>query len=128
MAYVLLIEPNTLLAKTYTQAMHHEGHMVVHATGAQAGIAWADKRTPDIVILELQLPVHNGVEFLQEFRSYPEWKHVPVIVHTAIPLLHFSDGGRDALSRDMGVETIVYKPRTSLKDLLSLVRQHVGAP
>ncbi len=124
MSYILLIEPNTLLAKTYTQAMQHAGHEVAHSTGAQAAIAAFPKQTPDVVILELQLPLHNGVEFLQEFRSYPEWKHIPVIVNTVIAPARLSAGGRTALQRDLGVETIVYKPRTSLRDLLRLVREH----
>jgi len=125
MAYVLLIEPNTVLAGTYAQAMQLAGHEVVHSIGAQAAISAADRRTPDVVVLELQLPVHNGVEFLQEFRSYPEWQEVPVIVHTVIPLQRLASG-RAALKQDLGVETVVYKPRTSLKDLLRLVREHAA--
>ena len=125
MAYVLLIEPNTLLANTYTQAMQYAGYEVAHSTGAQAAILAADVQTPDVVVLELQLPLHNGVEFLQEFRSYSEWKRIPVIVNTVIPLARLSAGGYAALKRDLGVETVVYKPRTSLKDLLRLVREHI---
>src|SRR5690606_21603784 len=85
MSHVLLIEPNTLLADTYTQALTHAGHEVTHVTGAQAGIDAADKRQPDLVIVELQLPRHSGVEFLHEFRSYAEWLNVPVVVNTSLP-------------------------------------------
>lgn len=123
MAYVLLIEPNTLLAGTYMQAMQGAGHEVTHSVGAQAAILAADQRTPDVVVLELQLPVHNGVEFLQEFRSYPEWQDVPVIVHTVIPPQRLVNS-RAALKRDLGVETVVYKPRISLRNLLRLVHEH----
>ncbi|HSX29146.1 MAG TPA: response regulator [Candidatus Saccharimonadales bacterium] len=123
MSYVLLVEPNTLLAKTYTQAMQRAGHEVVHTTSAQAAITAADTRTPDIVVLELQLPVHNGVEFLQEFRSYAEWQEVPVVVHTGITPSHLAGDGREALQRDMGVGVIAYKPHTSLQDLVRLVRE-----
>ncbi|HSX31781.1 MAG TPA: response regulator [Candidatus Saccharimonadales bacterium] len=127
MAYVLLIEPNTVLAQAYTQAMQFAGYRVGHCTSAQAAISEADKQVPDVVILELQLPVHNGIEFLQEFRSYPEWKHVPVIVNTVIAPSRFADGASAALKRDLGVETIVYKPRTSLQDLLRAVREYAKA-
>lgn len=68
--HVLLIEPNTLLAATYRQALQHAGHEVRHVTGAQAAVMAADGRTPDVVVLELQLPQHSGLEFLHEFRSY----------------------------------------------------------
>ena len=125
MSNILLIEPNTLLAKTYAQALRQAGHQVAHSTGAQAAIVAADKQTPDVVILELQLPVHNGIEFLQEFRSYSEWQGIPVIVNTVIPPTRL-DSGRTALRQDLGVDTVVYKPRTSLSDLLGLVRQYIA--
>lgn len=124
MAYVLLIEPNTLLAKAYTQAIRHAGHEVELQTQAQAGIIAADARTPDLVLLELQLPLHNGVEFLQEFRSYAEWQQVPVVINTVIPPGRMVRA-ETALRRDLGVRDVLYKPRTSLEDIVRLVREYV---
>jgi DNA-binding response OmpR family regulator len=127
MSHILLIEPNTLLAETYTQALHHAGHSVAHVTGAQAGIDAADKKAPDVVILELQLPRHNGIEFLHEFRSYAEWSHVPVIVNTLVQpgSLMLS---KVPLKRDLGVVEFLYKPRTTLQDVIRVVREHGTAP
>lgn len=124
MKYILLIEPNTLLAKAYIKAMQSAGYEVAHETGAQAAILAADVRPPDVVVLELQLPTHNGVEFLQEFRSYPEWKHIPVIVNTVMPPARLTSGAQAALRRDFGVATVTYKPRTTLKELLRLVHTY----
>lgn len=125
MSNVLLIEPNAVLARTYMQALQHAGYSVVHATGAQDAIDAADTCHPDIVVMELQLAAHNGVEFLHEFRSYSEWQHVPAIVHTAIspvalePLL-------EALRQDLGVIDCLYKPRTTLAQLASTVRKQLA--
>jgi len=125
MSYVLLIEPNTVLAKTYALAMRHAGHEVRCVTGAQAAITVADERMPDMVLLELQLPVHNGVEFLQEFRSYADWQCVPVVVNTLIPPSQLAPV-LEALRRDYGVEQVLYKPRASIQDIVSVVHQHTG--
>jgi DNA-binding response OmpR family regulator len=103
----------------------HAGFDVVHAAGAQEAITIADKRTPDIVIVEVQLPAHSGIEFLHEFRSYSEWLKVPIIVNTmAAP--HRIIQLQEALERDMGVRTILYKPQTSLQDLLRAVREQLA--
>lgn len=123
MAYVLLIEPDTLLAQAYMQAIRHAGHDVQHSTGAQAAITAADVRSPDIVLLELQLPLHNGVEFLQEFRSYAEWQHIPVVVNTVIPPSRIAPA-IPALEHDLKVSKVVYKPRTTLTDIVRLVDEH----
>jgi DNA-binding response OmpR family regulator len=121
--HVLLLEPNTLLAQTYRSALTHAGFSVAHALGAQGAVDAADKQLPDVVIVELQLPAHSGVEFLHEFRSYPEWQHVPVIVHSVLPPMQLA-GAEESLRRDLGVRAILYKPRTSLEQLLRVVREH----
>jgi DNA-binding response OmpR family regulator len=125
MANVLLIEPDATLGRTYMQALQHAGHTVGMASGAQDAINVADSLQPDVVVLELQLAVHNGIEFLHEFRSYPEWQSVPVIVNTHMnpAVLEPVQG---TLKRDLGVELCLYKPRTSLEQLLSAVRKQVA--
>lgn len=126
MSHVLLIEPNTLLAKTYTQALEHAGHTVSHVTGAQAAINAADKKMPDLVIVELQLPQHSGIEFLHEFRSYAEWLHVPVVINTSLSPARMM-AAKHALVRDLGVQEVLYKPRATLQDLVRVARDPAAA-
>lgn len=125
MSHILLLEPNTLLARTYTQALEHAGHSVAHATGAQAAVNAADGRTPDVVIVELQLPQHSGIEFLHEFRSYGEWQHIPVIVNTVLSMPELGEAA-EALKRDLGVRIVLYKPRATLHDLVRAAREHAS--
>ena len=127
MSHILLIEPNTLLAKSYTQALRHAGHTVAHVTGAQAAIDAADKQTPDVVIVEIQLPQHSGIEFLHEFRSYAEWIHIPVVVNTSLSSARMMLA-KKALQRDLGVLGILYKPRTTLQDIVRVAREYANAP
>jgi CheY-like chemotaxis protein len=82
----------------------------------------ADDINPDVVILELQLVQHSGAEFLYEFRSYPDWQNVPVIIYTQIPPTQFHDTFQDTC-RQLGVSEYLYKPTTSLQALLLSVRQ-----
>lgn len=124
--HILLLEPNTLLAETYSRALVHAGFTVAVAAGAQSAIDAADTRRPDVVVAELQLPAHSGVEFLHEFRSYPEWQQVPVIVHSVLPPVQTAPVA-ESLRRDLGVRTILYKPRTSLQQLLRAVREQLAA-
>lgn len=125
MPNILLIEPNTVLAATYSQALQHAGHKVTHVTGGQAAVDAADQHTPDVLVMELQLPAHNGVEFLHEFRSYGDWEGVPVIVNTALPPMSLTDI-EPLLKRELGVTVVCYKPRTTLDDLVRLVREQTA--
>jgi two-component system sensor histidine kinase/response regulator len=126
MAHVLLLEPNTLLARTFADALQTAGHTVAVVRGAQRAVHTADEQRPDVVILELQLPEHNGIEFLHEFRSYPEWQHIPVVINTSLPPAMMRQY-LPALAQDLGVQTVLYKATTTLADLLRIVHSEVAA-
>ncbi|TAH32286.1 response regulator transcription factor [Candidatus Saccharibacteria bacterium] len=118
--HILLIEPDVLLAESYTRAFEAAGHSVAVARSAQTAVHTADEQQPDVVVLELQLPMHNGVEFLYEFRSYPEWLHVPVIIHSFTPPSEYDQAA--TLERELGVQRCLYKPETSLANLCATVK------
>lgn len=116
MAHILLLEPDLILAETYRQALRAEDHQVVCCASAQAAIISADQHRPHVIILELQLIEHSGVEFLYELRSYPEWQDISVILHTTVPPSEFNDNYR-LLNDQLGISTYLYKPETSLDNL-----------
>lgn len=124
MAEVLLIEPDRLLAESYVQALQAAGHEVNAAPTAQAGLLAADAIPPEVVILELQLVEHSGIEFLYEFRSYPDWQDVPIIIHTHVPPAEFNDN-RELLRNELGVREYLYKPHTSLRRLTDAIDEHL---
>ncbi|HEY1064167.1 MAG TPA: response regulator [Candidatus Saccharimonadales bacterium] len=117
---IVLLEPDKVLADTYRQALMHAGHKVVMCASAQAAIFAADEMQPDLVVMELQLAGHSGIEFLYEFRSYDDWCEVPVIVLTNVPAGEF-DGSWELLRSQLNVHTYHYKPLTSLRTLLRSV-------
>ncbi len=124
MSQILLLEPDRLLAKTFFGALTGAGHRVDICASAQSGIFCADERCPDVAIIELQLVGHSGIEFLYEFRSYPDWQDVPVIIHTNVPAAEFSCSWQ-LLQKELGVRNYLYKPVTSLKQLLGAVQDVV---
>lgn len=124
MARILLIEPDRVLAETYRQCLELTGQTVVPCASAQAAILAADQQQPDVVVLELQLIEHSGIEFLYEFRSYPDWQHIPVVVHTHVPPVEFANSGQ-LLREELGVAAYLYKPVTSLKKLLRTVGEQL---
>lgn len=113
-----MIEPDYIQAEIYRRALVASGHMVVPANTAQQAINQADMHPLDLVILELQLVEHSGIEFLYEFRSYDDWVNIPIIIYSQIPPKEFSASAR-ILSQDIGVVKYLYKPQISLEQLIS---------
>lgn len=124
MAKILLVEPDILLAKTYGQALLRDGHDARWCTTADQAILAADDMTPDLIVLEPQLAAHGGVEFLYEFRSYPEWDLIPVYLFSRLPVADF------ALSKEMmsnlGVHGYWLKTRMSLTLFLRAVNEVIA--
>ncbi len=124
MAHILLIEPDAVLAATYEATLKADGHTVATAHSAQNAIGLADISEPDVVILELQLSNHSGIEFLYEFRSYPEWQRIPVIILSTIPEREFINS-HELLTNELGVARYCYKPKTTLATLQQVVHSLV---
>lgn len=120
MTNILLIEPDRVLAAIYYQALTNEGYQVSVAPGAQSAIMASDRSQPDLIILELQLVDHSGIEFLYEFKSYSEWQDAKVIIHSHIPPAEFSSSAA-ILREQLGMIEYLYKPHTSLEQLVGSV-------
>ncbi len=117
MADVLLVEPDVILGKIYTHALQINGHRVRWETTAQPAIAAVDQKLPDVIIVELDAPLHNGVEFLYELRSYRDCRDIPVFVLGHLPKATIT---RNAQWQRLNA-SYYYKPRTKLSQLLSMI-------
>lgn len=126
MAHILFIEPDRMLADTYREAAQVKGHTADICATAQEAVLCADQTTPDVVVLELQLVAHSGIEFLYEFRSYSDWQTVPVVVLTNVPSAEFAESW-ELLRDHLKVSAYHYKPHTSLHTLLRTIHD-VTAP
>lgn len=117
---ILLVEPDTVLANTYAEALQVAGHKIIYSANAQTAIFAADAQKPDAVLVELQLVSNSGIEFLYEFRSYTEWQDIPAIVISQVPPTEFLDSWQ-LLREELGVVDYLYKPQTTLVKLLKSV-------
>lgn len=104
-----------MLARTYERYLTGRGYHVDVTDKAQAAIELIDTHAPDAIVLELQLAGHNGIEFLHELRSYGEWQHIPVVVHTLLPVERLKK--YQANWQAFGITHLYGKSDTTLADL-----------
>lgn len=121
MARILFIEPDRLLGANAKQVLKHSGHEVDWHVDPQAAMNSADAAHPQIIILDLLLAGRSGVEFLYEFRSYPEWAQLPVIIYSNIRPEDFNDSGVGF--KHLGIAAYFYKPTTSIGELSKSIDQ-----
>ena len=98
--------------------------MLSFATSADQAIELADSTAPDIVVTELSLAGHSGLEFLYEFRSYIDWRSVPVIIYTSQKVDDTLQNTHDW--KQLGITQYLYKPHTSLQQLTEAIQASLG--
>lgn len=120
MKHILVVEPDTVLANIYKSALQKQEYSVAVAGNAQLAIDQIDAWRPDIVVLELQLGGHGGVEFIYELRSHIDLQDIPIIIHTLTPL---QDVKKFSKALDLlKVYTLLYKPTSSIQTLSNKIK------
>lgn len=82
MATVLIIEDDPILQEMYATKLSIDGYEVVTASNGQEGLDKFKQTPPTVILLDLAMPVMNGLEFMKHLRAMPEGEFTPVIVFT----------------------------------------------
>jgi two-component system cell cycle response regulator DivK len=91
MSRILLVEDHEEIWDFLTRRLKRRGHDVILATDGQEGVDKARSEHPDIVLLDMNLPVMDGWTAAGILKASPETKDVPVIALTA----HAMSGDRE---------------------------------
>ncbi len=79
---ILLVEDDDFLVQMYATKLELENYQVIMATDGAKGLKLALKERPDLVLLDLNLPIMDGFQVLAELKKNPETKNIPVLVLT----------------------------------------------
>jgi two-component system cell cycle response regulator DivK len=83
MAKILLVEDNELNRDMLSRRLIRNGHTVVMAVDGEQGVAMAISEAPDIVLMDMSLPVLDGWAATRKLRNDPVTRAIPVIALTA---------------------------------------------
>jgi DNA-binding response OmpR family regulator len=118
---ILIVDDDRSVADTFARILKLEGFEVATAMSAEAGMEIADSVAPDAIILDMRMPITNGLQFLRLIRTKPHLVEVPVAIVTGDYFL--ADAIQTEL-RSLGA-SIRFKPMY-LEDLLTLARTMVS--
>ena len=83
MTKVLVIDDDSMVRETIVRILILEGYQVIESAYGQAGYATAISDSPNIILLDLNMPIMDGFQVLHKLKSNPETERIPVIVLTA---------------------------------------------
>jgi CheY-like chemotaxis protein len=83
MAKILLVEDNEMNRDMLSRRLERRGYQVVIAEDGAAGVSMARLENPDLILMDMSLPVMDGWEATRQIKATPETKVIPVIALTA---------------------------------------------
>jgi len=107
---ILVVEDNEQNRVLMRQIFTHHGYEVLEATDGLTGLEMARVHMPDLVLLDIQMPVMNGYMVIRELRNTPELKKVKVIAVTS-----FAMKGDREKALEAGFDEYVTKPINTRK-------------
>ena len=82
-AKILLVEDNELNRDMLSRRLSRRGHQVIEATDGEAALALAASERPDLILMDMSLPVLDGWEATRRLKAAPATRPIPVIALTA---------------------------------------------
>lgn len=116
---ILLIDDDHELVDLVKDGLEYGGYEVVAAHDGETGLEMVGAFQPELILLDLQLPVMNGTSFLSKLADMK--KEIPVIVITA-----YGESPLAAEAKQMGVRQILHKPLT-MQQLENAVQGALGS-
>jgi two-component system, cell cycle response regulator DivK len=96
------------------------GYQLLEAEDGAQGVAVAEANRPDLILMDIQMPVLDGYEATRRIKANPELKTIPIIVVTSYAL-----SGDEEKARAAGCDDYITKPY-SPRELLAKVNAHLG--
>ena len=119
---ILIVDDDRSVADTFARILKLEGFTVATASNADEGLGLARTVNPSAIILDMRMPITNGLQFLRMVREMPPLAATPVAIVTGD---YFLPDPIQAELKQLGAE-IRFKPLW-LEDLIALARSLVNA-
>lgn len=104
-AKILVIEDNEQNRYLFGFILEKSGHQVITARDGLEGITRAREEKPDLILVDIRLPVMDGYEVTRRLRELPEFKDVPIIAVTA-----YAMKGDEEKTLEAGCDGYITKP------------------
>jgi two-component system, cell cycle response regulator DivK len=123
MSKVLLVEDNEMNRDMLSRRLARRGYEVVIAVDGESGLALAGSEAPDLILMDMSLPVLDGWEATRRLKSTPATARIPVLALTA----HAMSTDRDR-ALEAGCDDYDTKPIDMPRLLDKIARLLGGAP
>ena len=106
MTTILIVEDNEMNRDMLSRRLERKGYAVLIAVDGQNGVEVARAHTPDLILMDMSLPVVDGWEATRRLKADDRLKHIPVIALTAHAMANDRDKALEAGCNDYDTKPI----------------------
>ncbi|MEK7812130.1 MAG: response regulator [Candidatus Desantisbacteria bacterium] len=117
---VLIADDEFHIRRIVADKISKAGHIVFTAENGQEAVDIAKKEKPDIILMDLMMPVLSGIEAIKILKQDSDMANIPILVLTAMEF-----GEDNDIAAVVGANNIITKP-FSPKELLDVVNARIG--
>ena len=116
---ILVVEDQEDNRQILRDLLGKAGFEMIEAGDGEEAVTQANAHKPDLILMDIQLPIMDGYEATRRIKAMPEFKNIPIIVVTSYAL-----SGDEGKARDAGCDAYVTKPY-SPRQLLAKIREYM---
>jgi DNA-binding response OmpR family regulator len=119
---VMIVEDDVVLANALKLALENEGYELSLATDGEEAERMIKTEVPDLILLDLLLPIKNGFEVLKLIRQNPDTKDISVVI-----LTNFEQDTSIDEGKRLGAKDYIVKANVDIKDVPAIVKKYLPA-
>ena len=123
MTKIAIIEDDPVISQMYRMKFEADGFEVETADNGELGVKLVESFSPDLILLDMQMPQMNGNEALRQIRHEPWGKQIPVIVLTN---LGEEEAPKDL--RSLGIHSYIVKADLTPRQVVERVKNALNLP
>lgn len=119
MSTVLIVDDEASARTALMRVLDREGYQTVGVSNGVEALREIEAHTPDVVLLDVMMPILGGLELLEILHEQPRWRSLPVVMLTAV-----SDTHTVNRAQQLGAKAYLVKAAFSVAEMLEEVRRY----
>lgn len=120
MSFILIVDDSAIFRDPMAELLRRGGHEVACASNGEEALSLMREVNPDLVLLDVRMPVMDGLTCLRQIRGQERWKQLPVLLIAAV-----SDPSYVDEANKLGVVGCLEKTRFTLQQMIDTVVSHL---
>ncbi|KLI63087.1 response regulator [Aurantiacibacter marinus] len=132
MAYILVVDDDDIVAEHAAKILMDAGHACGWVSDAKSAMHVLEKREPDLILLDQNMPGENGTALLRKLRNSPRLYDIPVVMLTGVQgvreeQIAYYNGAQDYIRKPFSDKMLTFRVRQVLRSREGRARKSIRA-